>query len=61
MRACVQRVSRAAVTIAGESVGRIDRGLLVLLGVAVGDSDDDASRWRKRSSNCACSKTMPER
>ena len=41
MRAVVQRVSRASVTVAGEVVGRIDHGLLVLLGVAEGDLQDD--------------------
>ncbi|MFQ5730996.1 MAG: D-aminoacyl-tRNA deacylase [Planctomycetaceae bacterium] len=41
MRAVVQRVSRARVTVAGEVAGRIERGLLVLLGVAVDDSQDD--------------------
>ncbi len=42
MRACIQRVSRAAVHVGGETVGAIGRGLLVLLGVADGDTDDDA-------------------
>lgn len=42
MRACVQRVSQAQVEVAGETVGRIDTGLLVLLGVAEGDTRDDA-------------------
>ncbi len=42
MRACVQRVNQAAVDIAGETVGRIERGLLVLLGVAQGDTAEDA-------------------
>jgi len=41
MRACVQRVSRASVTVDGEVCGEIGRGLLVLLGVADGDSDSD--------------------
>jgi D-tyrosyl-tRNA(Tyr) deacylase len=41
MRAVVQRVSRAQVTVAGEVVGRIDRGLVVLLGVEDGDTDAD--------------------
>ncbi len=41
MRAVLQRVSTASVTVAGATVGRIDRGLLVLLGVAVGDTDAD--------------------
>lgn len=44
MRACVQRVSRAAVTVAGEECGRIGPGMLVLLGVAQGDTEADA-RW----------------
>ncbi|NQT36637.1 MAG: D-tyrosyl-tRNA(Tyr) deacylase [Planctomycetes bacterium] len=44
MRACVQRVSRARVTVAGEECGRIDAGLMVLLGVAAEDTERDA-RW----------------
>ena len=44
MRAVVQRVSTAAVTVAGEEVGRIGRGLCVLLGVT---HDDDAAVARK--------------
>src|SRR5580698_4030663 len=42
MRAVVQRVSRAQVTVRGEAVGKIERGLLVLLGVAVTDQEGDA-------------------
>lgn len=41
MRAVVQRVSRASVTVDGEITGAIGRGLLVLLGVAEGDTQDD--------------------
>jgi D-tyrosyl-tRNA(Tyr) deacylase len=41
MRAVIQRVSRASVTVGGEVVGRIDEGLLVLLGVAEHDTQDD--------------------
>ena len=37
MRACIQRVSRADVTIDGEVTGQIGRGLVVLLGVAHDD------------------------
>lgn len=37
MRVVVQRVSRASVTVAGEAVGEIGRGLLVLVGVEKGD------------------------
>jgi D-tyrosyl-tRNA(Tyr) deacylase len=44
MRACVQRVSTARVVVDGEIVGKIGRGLLVLLGVAAADGDDDL-RW----------------
>jgi len=42
MKAVIQRVSRASVTVAGEVVGRIDHGLLVLVGVAHGDTDETA-------------------
>lgn len=42
MRAVVQRVSEASVTIAGDMVGRIGRGLLVLVGVEQGDGHGDA-------------------
>ncbi|MGH9500110.1 MAG: D-aminoacyl-tRNA deacylase [Terriglobales bacterium] len=42
MRAVVQRVSRAQVTVGGEAAGKIGRGLLVLLGVAVTDAESDA-------------------
>ncbi len=41
MRALVQRVSRAAVRVDGETTGAIGAGLLVLLGV--GHDDDEAS------------------
>src|SRR5436190_15182985 len=42
MRAVVQRVSRAKVTVGDELAGEIGRGLLVLLGVAVEDGPNDA-------------------
>ena len=41
MRAVVQRVSRAKVTVAGEIAGEIGRGLLILLGVSAGDAEKD--------------------
>lgn len=41
MRACIQRVTQAAVVVGDETVGRIAQGMLVLLGVAAGDTDDD--------------------
>jgi D-aminoacyl-tRNA deacylase len=42
MRAVIQRVSRARVTVAGEVCGEIGRGMLVLLGVAQGDTESEA-------------------
>ena len=42
MRAVVQRVTRASVTIDGEIVGEIGSGLVVLLGVARDDTREDA-------------------
>ena len=42
MRAVVQRVTRASVTVAAEVVGEIAQGFLVLLGVAQGDTTSDA-------------------
>ena len=42
MRAVVQRVTRASVTIDGEIVGEIENGLVVLLGIARDDTKQDA-------------------
>ncbi len=44
MRALVQRVSRASVTVAGERVAAIGPGLLVLLGVTHEDEPADADK-----------------
>ena len=44
MRALVQRVSDASVTVDGEEVARIGPGLLVLLGVGRGDGEAEADR-----------------
>ena len=41
MKVLLQRVSRAAVRVDGQTVGSIDKGLLVLLGVDQDDSDRD--------------------
>lgn len=48
MRAVVQRVSRAKVTVAGEVTGEIGGGLLVLLGVATEDTQEDAVALAKK-------------
>jgi D-tyrosyl-tRNA(Tyr) deacylase len=47
VKAVVQRVRGAAVSVAGAEVARIGPGLLVLLGVAAGDGPDDVS-WMAR-------------
>lgn len=44
MKALIQRVSQASVCIAGQSVGAIDQGLLVLLGVERGDTKATADK-----------------
>ncbi|MEZ4757268.1 MAG: D-aminoacyl-tRNA deacylase [Flavobacteriales bacterium] len=44
MRALVQRVTKASVTVDGAGVGAIGAGLLVLLGVEVGDGHEDVDR-----------------
>lgn len=42
MRAVIQRVSRASVTVGGRTAGSIARGFLALIGVAVDDTEADA-------------------
>lgn len=44
MKAVLQRVKRASVTVKGQIVGQIGTGILVLLGVEQGDSDEDARK-----------------
>ena len=51
MRAVVQRVKEAQVSVDGEVVGRIGRGLLVLLGVATGDAAADAVAMAEKVAN----------
>jgi len=48
VKACLQRVARAQVTVAGQRSGQIGRGLVVLLGVAAGDTEDDARRLAEK-------------
>jgi D-aminoacyl-tRNA deacylase len=48
MRALVQRVSRAAVSVDGEQVAAIGPGLLVLLGVCRGDGPEQADRLARK-------------
>ncbi|HOJ34115.1 MAG TPA: D-aminoacyl-tRNA deacylase [Candidatus Hydrogenedentes bacterium] len=54
MRAVVQRVAEACVTVNGRATGRIGKGLLVLLGVEEGDADTDVSLMVDKVSGLRC-------
>ena len=51
MRAVLQRVSRAKVTVDGEVTGEIGHGILVLLGVGAGDTEADAAHLVEKTVN----------
>jgi D-tyrosyl-tRNA(Tyr) deacylase len=51
MRAILQRVSAAAVTVEGAVVGEIGLGLLVLVGVTEGDSEAEADMLAEKTAN----------
>ena len=51
MRAVIQRVGRASVTVGEERVADIGRGLVVLLGVAAGDSAEDAAKLARKTAD----------
>ncbi|AWB66777.1 D-tyrosyl-tRNA(Tyr) deacylase [Saccharobesus litoralis] len=48
MKALLQRVAHAEVVVDGQIVGKIDQGILVLLGVEKGDDDAKAKRMAER-------------
>jgi D-aminoacyl-tRNA deacylase len=50
MRACIQRVRKAQVSVGGEICGSIEQGMLVLLGVAIGDTEADARQLAEKVS-----------
>jgi D-aminoacyl-tRNA deacylase len=50
MRACIQRVRRARVTVGDEVCGQIGIGMVVLLGVAEGDGEADARQLAEKVS-----------
>ena len=51
MRALIQRVSHAGVTVEGECVGKIEKGLLVLLGVGPQDTEKQADFLAEKCAN----------
>jgi D-aminoacyl-tRNA deacylase len=51
LKAVIQRVTKAGVTVDGETVGRIGRGIVVLLGVEKGDSEGDADWLGEKIAN----------
>lgn len=51
MRAVVQRVKKASVKVSGQTVGQIDQGLLVFLGVGEEDTQGDSNYLAKKIAN----------
>ncbi|MBU2536268.1 MAG: D-aminoacyl-tRNA deacylase [Chloroflexota bacterium] len=51
MKALLQRVTRASVTVDHDEVGKIGRGLVILLGVASGDTEKDARYLAQKIAN----------
>jgi len=51
LKALVQRVTKALVSVNGEVVGKIGRGLVVLVGVARGDTEKDATYLAEKIAN----------
>ena len=51
MKALLQRVTEASVSVAGEVVGRIGQGLVVFVGVADGDTEEEARYLAQRTVN----------
>ena len=51
MRVCLQRVTRASVTVAGEVTGRIGGGYVILLGISPHDGEDEISLLSAKIAN----------
>ena len=59
MRALIQRVAEARVDIAGETVSRIDKGLLILMCAMQGDGDDEARFLARKVANLRIFESEP--
>ena len=59
MRALVQRVSEARVDIAGETVSRVDAGMLILVCAMQGDGDDEARLLARKIANLRIFESEP--
>jgi D-tyrosyl-tRNA(Tyr) deacylase len=51
MRALLQRVSKASVTVEGQKISAIEKGLLILLGVGHGDGEEQAKFLAEKIAN----------
>jgi D-aminoacyl-tRNA deacylase len=51
MRALLQRVSKASVTVEGQTISTIGKGLLILLGVGHGDGEEQAKYLAEKTAN----------
>jgi len=51
VKVLLQRVSAASVSVAGDLVGKIDRGLVVLVGVASGDTEKDVQYLAQKTAS----------
>jgi D-tyrosyl-tRNA(Tyr) deacylase len=51
MKVVIQRVSSASVSVAGEVVGKIEQGILALVGLALEDKEEDLKRYAEKLAN----------
>ena len=51
MRVLIQRVSRASVTVEGQTIAAIGKGLLILLGIGHGDGEEQAKFLAEKAAN----------
>ena len=54
MRALLQRVARGAVSVDGSTIGQIDAGWVILVGVTATDTEEKADRLAERVANLRC-------